>query len=142
MKKLGLILFITVGSFFAQSINLYSQAPAKTQAAQTPIFIKPTMPIEYLVFATNALSTIEIQGSEVDVYMNCKNTLDTEIKKLAAENKRPEDITTFSIQLETAQNLITLLNRAKLTGADAPRFKGFINALIAAGKNYKPEEKK
>lgn len=142
MKKYGLILFLAVCSIFASNNYVYSQASAQNQAVQEPIIIKPTMPIEYIVFASNALSTIEIQGSEVDVYLNCKNVLDTEIKKLAAEKKRPEDIATFSIQLETAQNMITLLNRAKLTGADAPRFKGFMNAMLAAGKNYKPENKK
>lgn len=142
MKKLVLISIFAACSIFATHQSAYSQAPAQNQAAQAPIIIKPTMPIEYLVFATNALSTIEIQGSEVDGYLNCKNFLDSEIKKLVAEKKRPEDVVTFGIQLEIAQNLITLLNRAKLTGADAPRFKGFVNALITAGKNYKPDDKK
>lgn len=138
----GLILFS--GFVLATPSANYAQTvpAAPTQQAANPIIIKPTMPIEYVVFASNALTTIEIQGSEVDSYLACKNVLDTELKKYIAEKKRPEDVVSFGIQLEIAQNLITLLNRAKLTGNDAPKFKGFLNALVLAGKNYKPDSSK
>ena len=139
---LGLLLLAGV-SVSSYQLSYAQTAPAAAnQQAANPIIIKPTMPIEYVVFASNALTTIEIQGSEVDGYLACKNTLDTELKKYIAEKKRPEDVVTFGIQLEIAQNLITLLNRAKLTGNEAPKFKGFINALVTAGKNYKPESSK
>lgn len=144
MKNYILGLFLLSGIAITTSQSSFAQtAPAAaTQQASNPVIIKPTMPIEYVVFASNALTTIEIQGNEVDSYLACKNVLDTELKKYIAEKKRPEDVVTFGIQLEIAQNLITLLNRAKLTGNDAPKFKGFLNALVLAGKNYKSESSK
>lgn len=129
-------------SFFTMD-TIAQTAPQTTNAQQnaSSIIIKPSMPIDYIVFASNALTTIEIQGSEVDVYMICKNALDTELKKYIAEKRRTDEVVTFGIQIEIAQNLITFLNRAKLTGNDAPKFKGFVNALMTAGKNYKPDTK-
>jgi hypothetical protein len=144
MKRIIAVICLVLFAFsfneaYAQGKN---QAPANQQAAQQkPIIIKPSMPADYLVFAVNALATIEISGSEVDNFLVCKNFLENVIKTAANEGKKTEDVITFNIQLDVAQATVNFLGRAKLTGAQAPKYKAFINALTEAAKNYKPDEK-
>ena len=124
MKKLFFAVYIII---IALGVN--SQVFAQQNTTQPQPILKPTMVIDNLVFVSNALNTIEITGTEVDGFLQCKNFIDNEIKKLAQENKTPTDTTTFSIPLNIANATIQFLQRAKFAGANAIKYKSFIDAL-------------
>lgn len=111
-----------------------------TTAAQEDAIITPIMPISYIVFAINALNTIQIQGNEVDAFLESKSYLENEINRCVEQKKKTTDNTSFSIPITKAQNLVNFLQRAKLTGGDAVLYKGFINALVEASKNVKTKK--
>ncbi|MDD3124590.1 MAG: hypothetical protein PHV24_01990 [Candidatus Kapabacteria bacterium] len=136
MKKFMLCLALVAGVF---SVNLGSESFSAAsncyaQEAAAPVTIKPTMQIDYLVFAANALKTIEIKGNEVDAFLVCQQTINAEIQKCVDAKKRTDETHTFEIRLDVAQTTVNLLERATLTGADAVRYKGFVASLVEAGK--------
>ncbi len=141
MKKLILVVFIFL---IALVINSESYAQQTTQPAATTqpqAILKPTMVIDNLVFVSTALNTIEISGAEVDGFLLCKNHIDGEIKKLAQEKKTPTDTATISIPLNIANATIQLLQRAKFSGANAIKYKAFVDSLYAAAKSAVPAKK-
>lgn len=117
------------------------QAQANTQAAQQEIIITPSMPIGYVVFAINALNTIQIQGSEVNLFISAKEILEKEVNRCAELKMKNSDITKFDIAATKAQNIVDFLQRAKLTGAEAGLYKGFIDALIDAAREAGKKKK-
>lgn len=132
----------TIIIIFAAMLGFNTAQAQQPAAQQQTVIIKPTMLIDYLVFATNALQTIEIQGSEVDAFLLCQQTLNNEIQNCVNQKKTVKDQTTFEIRVDVAQTLISFLGRAKLTGADAVKYKGFITALNTAAENYQKQNKK
>lgn len=104
------------------------------QPQQQQVNIKPIMLVDYLVFAANALQTIDIQGSEVDAFLLCQQTLGNEVQKCVDQKKLVTDQITFDIRLDVAQTIVAFLGRAKLLGSDAIKYKGFVNAFAEAAQ--------
>lgn len=117
-----------VSDTFAQKAQ-----PAAQQQKET--IISPSMPVACIMFAVEALNTIQITGNEVDAFMQAKGVLEAEINRCAEKKMKTTDITKFDISIGIAQNAVDLLQRAKLTGAQAPLYKGFIDAMVEAAKN-------
>lgn len=129
MKKYFFVLSLLILGVFG---NAFAQNGAADPNAN--IVIKPTMVIDNLVFVSNALNTIEISGSEVDAFLQAKNFIDNQIKKLAQEKKTPADTTTFDIPLGIAKNLLNFLGRATIPSANAAKYKSFVDSLVAAAQ--------
>ena len=139
MKKAILIIACFVTAVFGLSFNAQAQ---QQQQQQPAVIIKPAMPVDYLVFASNALQTIEIQGSEVDAFLACQQTLNNEVQKCVDQKKTLQDQITFDIRADVAQTIVNFLTRAKLTGADAVKYKGFLTSLNDAAIRYQNQNKK
>ena len=129
MKKL--LFFLVVISF--SSLNLFSK-----QNQEQPIILKPVFIVEDITFAINSMNSIEITGTEVEVFLNCKNSLTAFLQSAQKRNKTVKDTIHCEITLTTAQNIANFLDRAKFSASQAEQFKRFIDALVESTKNYKP----
>ncbi|MFN8361212.1 MAG: hypothetical protein U0264_14975 [Candidatus Kapaibacterium sp.] len=109
---------------------------AQGQQAQT---IKPKMPITEIAFAAQMLETIEIRGGEVDAFVDVKKVFIGALDAAQKEKKKAEDVIAIELSIGQAQNLLALLQRAKLTGADAERYKKFVDTVVASAQ---PDNKK
>ncbi len=109
---------------------------ATAQQAQT---IKPKMPITEIAFAAQMLETIEIRGGEVDAFVEVKKAFISTLDAAQKDKKKAEDVITIELTIGQAQNLLALLQRAKLTGADAERYKKFVDTVVSSAQ---PDNKK
>lgn len=134
MKKIILSLAMVCLMAFGVSDAFAQKGQPAAQQQQQETIITPSMPVAYIMFAVEALNTIQIQGSEVEAFMQAKGVLEAEINRCAEKKMKTNDITKFSISISIAQNTIDLLQRAKLTGMQAPLYKGFIDAIVEAAK--------
>ena len=104
---------------------------ASAQQAQT---IKPKMPITEVAFAAQMLETIEIRGGEVDAFVDVKKVFISALDAAQKDKKKAEDVISVELTIGQAQNLLALLQRAKLTGADAERYKKFVDTVVASAQ--------
>ncbi|MBK9247473.1 MAG: hypothetical protein IPM69_05005 [Ignavibacteria bacterium] len=109
---------------------------ASAQQAQS---IKPKMPITEVAFAAQMLETIEIRGGEVDAFVEVKKVFISTLEVAQKDKKKAEDVVTLELTIGQAQNLLALLQRAKLTGADAERYKKFVDTVVSSAQ---PDTKK
>jgi hypothetical protein len=132
MKKITLF----VSMFIVCTTYIFAQAH---QPAQQPdkIVLKPTIIASDLIFAFKTLNSIDIQGSEVDEFLVCKNLLKDALQKASDEKKTENDKIVLEIPLTTAQNLVNYLQRAKFSGAQAEQYKRLLDALVDSTKPYK-----
>ncbi|MDQ1267356.1 MAG: hypothetical protein QG635_2510 [Bacteroidota bacterium] len=144
-------LFLIFGLFIAISINLFGQGQDPKQPASKPTepppMLKPQFVVEDIYFAVQMLNSIEIQGNEVDAFLSVKNYMQSMVKALATQKRKNEDVVTVEIPLPIAQNLMSLLQRAKISGVNAERYKRFQNSLVASANDIvkdkaKEQEKK
>jgi hypothetical protein len=110
----------------------------QTDQLQTPPpqqVIKPKLTVGGLVFALNLLNGVEIQGREVDAYLEVRKHLSDALESAQKANRaNPNDEVTLELQLPVAQNLVTLMQRARITGADAERYKQVMDAIVEAAQ--------
>ncbi|MGE5479038.1 MAG: hypothetical protein ACM3U1_01270 [Chloroflexota bacterium] len=140
MKNIIIILALAAASFAPLSPLQISAAaqPNSTapQAQKTPdVTLTPTVVVGDLVFIYNALNTIEIKGAEVDAFLAVQAFYAGIIKDLQTQNKQTTDVIQIKIPLATAQNTLTLMSRATLTGQNAVNYKRFQNSLVESAKN-------
>ena len=112
---------------FAQDNSL---APAPAQQ----IVIKPKMPLGDVKAVSNFIQGVEIRGTEVDAYLDTRKVLLDVVKAATDAGKKDEDQVTVELRLDQAQNLFTLMQRGKLTGAEAEKYKQIIDSLREAVK--------
>jgi len=112
------LLFIT-GISFAQ------------QQQQYPI-IKPTFTYGQLDLALRLMEKIELNGAEVDAFLEIKGLFYPVLVKGANEKKQLNDKVTLDMNAKQADNVLAFLNRARLTGAEVQTFKEFKDAIFAA----------
>lgn len=137
-KNIVINLSILVAILFS-SLGLNAQTSSSKNV--NDIVITPTMPIINVIFANKALNTINIQGVEVDIFLEVKGILEKELNKCVELKKKTNEITSFSITIGKAQNLLDFLKRAKLVGGDAILYKGFVDAFVEASKKANPNNK-
>lgn len=129
MKKFAALAIIFVTML---SINLFSQ-----QQQQPEKIIKPTIYAGDVVFVFNLLNTVELTGREVDAFILVRNSLKPYIEKIKNEKMQATTNVNLDIPINTAQALLTFMDRGKIAGADADTYKRVVDALVAAAKNAK-----
>jgi hypothetical protein len=118
------------------AVILFS-TPIFAQQQQQVQTIKPTLVLSEIAFALQLLETIEMRGSEVDAMVAIKNVMVPPIVKANNEKKQGTEKVTLEFTIPQAQNLLTFLQRAKLTGASAERYKNFTDAIVASAQPKK-----
>jgi len=120
-------------SVFVSTMALAQQG-GQLQTPPPPQIIKPKLTVGNLVFTLNIINGVEIQGREVDAYLEVRKALDEALQSAQKANRSANDEITLELQLPVAQNLMTLLQRARITGADAERFKQVTDAIVTAAQ--------
>lgn len=139
MKFKGLILIILS---LILTTNIFAQQnQPNLQDPQRQIILKPTVVVDDLAFAFTTLGNVEIVGNEVESFLACKVMLEGFIKTAQTSNKKPGDTMVVEMPLLTAQNLLNLLSRARITGAQAEQYKRFVDAVVESGKNLRNQTK-
>jgi hypothetical protein len=103
--------------------------------------IKPTVNAGDLVFAAQLLNTVELRGNEVDAFISVKNTLKPFLEKIQNDKMQATQTMDIPMTLAIANNFLGFLERGKITGADADRYKRFIDAFIEAAKALQTDKK-
>ncbi|MCX6155379.1 MAG: hypothetical protein NT007_14595 [Candidatus Kapabacteria bacterium] len=139
MKKTVIILFalfLTVGIINAQDKN---QSQAKEQPTQKKI--APKFIVEDFVFAANAINNVEITGAEAEGFVQVKNYMLSVINSINQAGKQAQEQIQIEMPIPIAQAMVTLLQRAKFTGANAEKYVRFVNAIVESSKEPLPETK-
>ena len=96
--------------------------------------LKPKMPISEVAFAATLLDGVEIRGGEVDAFVDARKVLMALLQKATDEKKQPSDMVVVEMSIGQASNILALLQRAKLTGGDAERYKKFVDTVVESSK--------
>ena len=96
--------------------------------------LKPKMPISEVAFAATLLDGVEIRGGEVDAFVDARKVLMALLQKATDEKKQPSDMVVVEMSIGQAQNILALLQRAKLTGGVAERYKKFVDTVVESAK--------
>ncbi len=122
--------------WFLAAVMVCSVALAQGQLQQPPQpqIIKPKLSVGLVAFAINLINSVEIQGREVDAFLEVRKVLTDAFEAAQKGNRRVDEELTLEFQLPVAQNLVTLLQRARITGADADRFKQLMDAITEAAQ--------
>jgi len=137
MKKSISILIIII----AFSFNAFAQTNQSLQDRQKQIKIQPVLSIDDIVFAYNTLNTVEINGGEVDAFVEVRALLADNVKQAKEAGKAGTDEITVEMNLLMAQNFFNLIARAKITGAQADQYKRVQDAITNAAKKLKEDTK-
>jgi len=138
MKK-NVVIFILFFSII-QILQAQQDPKAATQPA-IPTF-KVSLIVEDILFASTAITTVEISGSDVETYLQTKNSLMSVVKYIQTNNRRLTDTLTLDIQIPVAQNLLNLMSKAKFQGSQADNYKRFVEAVIEGLNSSKPKDNK
>jgi hypothetical protein len=111
------------------TVNIYAQ-----NNNQNVPNIKPTVTAGDLVFVAQTLNTVELRGNEVETFVAVKNAIKPYLDKIQNDKLQANSNLELNLPLTTAQNLITFLERAKISGAEAERYKRFVDSFINAAK--------
>jgi hypothetical protein len=124
------LVMLGMGSTISMTAQDNSLAPAPTQS----VTLKPKMPLGDVKAVSNFIQGVEIRGTEVDAYLDTRKVLTEVAKKATDAGKKDEDEIVVELRLDQAQNLFTLMQRGKLTGAEAEKYKQIIDSLREAVK--------
>ena len=130
----SLILFCMCVCQMSTSYTLCAQQQQQQQQQQT---IKPSFPISEIIFIIQLLDKIELKGSEVDALLEVKSLLIIPVVNAQKENKPITELLSIDFKVQQAQVLLGFLQRATLNGADAERYKRFIDTIIIAANPKK-----
>lgn len=136
MKKL---FFSTILVFLVTGLTIFAQQ-GKDDKQQ--IILKPSIQIQDLIFAANALNSIDISGAEAEAFIVCRKALVDPLQKAQKENKTMTDIMQIDIPLNVAQGVLNLLQRAKFQGAQVENYKRFVDSVVESAKPYQKEAEK
>lgn len=129
MRAYGLALIMVAGT------ALLAQQNGQLQTPPPPQIIKPKLTVANLVFTINLINAVELQGREVDAFLEVRKVLTDALDGAQKANRaNPTDEVTLELQLPVAQNLVTLMQRARITGADADRYKQVMDAIMGAAQ--------
>ena len=112
---------------------------ASTLAAQqqNQQILKPAVQYSEIDFCLQLLKNIELKGTEVDALLEVQTILMRQLQFAVKEKKKPEDLAALEITVVQAQNLLSFLQRASLTGGLVERYKKFTDAIIASAQQKK-----
>jgi hypothetical protein len=129
MKNIITLILFT----FIMSMNVNFVSAQESQQTQMKI-LKPKVFAADLIFSYQILNTIELRGSEVDALIEVKNILRPYLEKIQKDNVPLNNPVTFDIPAPIASNLLQFMERGKFTGADAEKYKRFVDGIIEAAK--------
>lgn len=112
----------------------FSTVQAQQQSAQ---IIKPKLTLAEVEFTRIVLNSIEIRGNEVDAFMEVRGIFDKLLETGTKDKKAGTDIVIVELSYPQANNLLTLMQRAKMTGENADRFKKVTDTIIASAQTDK-----
>ena len=124
MKKsilLVIMMFMSVGF-------LYSQQNQQVKMIE-PIFV-----ISDIYLAITALDNVEIEGKEIEAFLDVKKKLKGYMKEAKDQGKSVDDKIKVKMELPIAQNTVAFMARAKISGRMAEQYKRFIDAIVEAAK--------
>jgi len=126
-------------AFIAFSFTGYSQQQPKLQPQQQQDvqILHPSVIVGDIAFIGQTLKTVEIKGSEVNAYLEVEQEFTKILTDLQEQKKKLMDTVQVNIPLNIAQNAITFMDRATLTGQNAIIYKRFVDALVASAKKAK-----
>lgn len=127
MKKL--VFAIIIFSIIAFKLQ------AQTTQTQKSEKINPAFTLADIYFLEQTLETIELNGPEVDAFIEIRDILNSTLK--TSQDKKVTDIVQVEMNLNTAQNLLSFLNRAKISGARADQFKRIWDTILNEIKKAK-----
>jgi hypothetical protein len=136
MKKLAIIFILMIGLSFVS----FAQKKDGKDAKQEQIVLKPIFEINDIIFALQQLNSVEIVGSEVDAFLECKELLSKTYKTEAEAQKKPTDKVTVDMPAIIAQNTLNFVSRTKFSGGLAERYKSFSDAIFKAAEPYKKKD--
>lgn len=139
--KAQIILSLILISIIA-NISLSQQQPIINQQQLLQQVIKPTFIVEDVVIALQILNNIEITGNEIDAFLNVKRTLQAIIKRVQDSSMQTTDQIRVEITVQTAQDMLTFLQRGKFSGQVAEKYKRFIDAIVESAKALSQTTKK
>lgn len=102
---------------------------AQQQQVQT---IKPKLSLAEVDFTRQVLNSIEIRGNEVEAFMEVRAIFDKLLESGAKDKKTGADVVTVEMSYPQANNLLALMQRAKMTGENADRFKKVTDTIVAS----------
>ena len=118
---------------FIVSMNL-NYASAQDASQPQMKILKPKVLAADLIFSYQILNTIELRGSEVDALIEVKNILKPYLEKIQKDNVPLNNAVMFDIPAPVASNLLQFMERGKFAGADAEKYKRFVDGIIEAAK--------
>lgn len=131
MKKaliIGIVFFLCFVSTYSQNSSIL-----QNQKVQ-PVMLEPTLVISDLVGVYQKLETVEIRGNEVETFLQIKKKLKDLIETAQKKEMKATDNIKMDIELPMAQNLLNLMDRAVLQGAEAEGFQRFRQAIVDSAK--------
>jgi len=143
-KKIIVLLALALSQALSFSqTNPQQQNPLQQQQQIQTQQIRPIFVVDDMVFVIQTFNSIEITGNEIDPFLNAKKTLQTALKKAQEDKKQLTDTMKTEMQVQTAQDILTFLQRGKFAGANAEKFKRFVEAIIESAKalNLQPHNK-
>lgn len=138
MVALAAAVFITAASAPAAAQNNTSLAPAPSE----PVILKPKMKLADIKAVAQFIQGVELRGTEVDAYLDTRKGLMDAAEASEKAGKKDEDVVTFDMRLDQAQNLFTLMQRGSLKGAEAEKWKEIVEVLRSAVKDAQDKMKK
>ena len=133
MKRIIPMLFLIIA---ISSVSLFAQKQLQTPQPKAPV-LKPTVLIADLFLVIQTLESVEITGNEVEAFLQAKNTLNGFLQDQQNANKRVTDSIKIELPLPVAQNTMSFLSRAKISGKVAEQFKRFVDAIVESSKAIK-----
>ncbi len=112
----------------------FSPAMAQQQAQQT---IKPKLTLAEVEFTRVVLNSIEIRGNEVEAFVEVRGVFDKLLDAGVKNKKTGDEVVTVEMTYPQANNLLTLMQRAKLSGENADRYKKVTDAIVASAQTDK-----
>jgi hypothetical protein len=120
--------------FRAAMLSLCLLFTANLLQAQQVKTIKPKMAIADADFVAKLLNTIDISGNEVDAFLEVRGIFVKVLENAIKDKKLTSDIITVEMTIPQAQNFVTLMQRSKLKGEEADKFRQLITMIVDAAK--------
>lgn len=126
--------FVVSSTGFAQTNTPIASAPATTTGQTEQQMLKPQMTVSDVLFTLEVLSKVTINGSEVEAFLDVKRIFSNVLDQAQKDKKGENDMLAVEMSVLTANNFLSLFQRANVPGAAAEKFQGVKNSLFASAK--------
>ncbi len=127
MRNLG------VAIAFGLLLSVFANVSVAQQNAQTPV-LQPKLTVAELQFTLQLLNRVTLQGNEVEAFLEVQRTLQKALQEANDAKKGTQDEVELKLPLPVAQNLLAFMQRAQLTGTEAPVYKQITDKIVASAQ--------